>query len=372
MTRPFKVRLRGFAKTGCAAGLDWSGLGSVVASWRGLKGKPLVVGYHRVVKDFKRSDSLSISPLLTSARSFEQHLDWIGRRYRFVCLDELALTLENKNPNGKPVAAVTFDDGYRDVYQNAFPILKRKGIPSAVFVVTNLVGTDQLQVHDELHLVLSAMMKQPVVSGEDGWPAIVAKLELVDEQSERLTRRFIEAKDPFQATRALLETVNQKSVDRFLEVGRSRVSLDEDELQDFRMMDWDMLAEMITGGVTVGSHTRSHALLANETPEVLRDEVEGSKHVLEQRLGVPIRHFAYPDGQFNANAIQAVADAGYRTAHTICAHSDPSHPLLTITRRMLWENACMNGMGRFSPAILSCQANGIFDPADACRTQHWA
>jgi len=372
MTRPLKVRLRGHAKTGFAAGLNWSRIGSLVASWHGLKGLPLVVGYHRVVTDFNRSESLSISPMLTSASTFEQHLDWIGRRYRFVSLDELAVTLARGNTSSKPVAAITFDDGYRDVYQNAFPILQRKGIPSAVFVVTNLIGTDRLQVHDELHLLISAMLKQPCASSEDRWLELVATLQLADEPSARLTRRLIEAKEPFQATRALLETVDQGALVRFLAVLGGRISLKEEELQDFLMLDWDMLAEMAANGVTVGSHTRSHALLADETPEVLRDEVEGSRHELEQRLGIPIRHFAYPDGQFNANAIQAVADAGYRTACTTCAHRDHAHPLLTISRKMLWENACMNGSGRFSSAILSCQVNGIFDPADVCRTQHWA
>ena len=173
-------------------------------------------------------------------------------------------------------------------------------------------------------------------------------------------------------TRAVLETLNQAAIERFLVALRGRISVPEDELRDFQMLDWDMLAEMVAGGVTVGSHTRSHALLATEEPQVLRDEVEGSRRELEQRLGVPIRHFAYPDGRFDASAIRAVADAGYRSAYTICAHRDRAHPLLTISRRMLWENACMNGFGRFSPAILSCQVNGIFDPAGTCRTQHWA
>jgi peptidoglycan/xylan/chitin deacetylase (PgdA/CDA1 family) len=371
MTRPLKVQLRSLAKTGCAAGLDWTQLGSLVGSWHGLKGRPLVVGYHRVVSDFDRSASLSISPMLTSTHTFEQHLDWIGRRYRFVSLDELAAMLENQEINGKQVAAITFDDGYRDVYQNAFPILQRRGIPSAVFVVTSLIGTNRLQLHDELHLLLSAMIKQPCGSREDRWRDLIAGLELTDQQSERLTRRLIDAKIPFQATRAVLETLDQPSIDRLVVVLRGRVSLLEDELRDFQMLDWDMLAEMVAGGVTVGSHTRSHALLANETPQVLRDEVEGSRRELEQRLGVPIRHFAYPDGRFNARAIQAVADAGYRSAYTICAHQDRAHPLLTISRRMLWENACKDAFGRFSGAILSCQVNGIFDPADTCRTQHW-
>jgi peptidoglycan/xylan/chitin deacetylase (PgdA/CDA1 family) len=371
MTWSLKEKMRGLAKTGCAAALDWTQLGSLVGSWHGLKGMPLVVGYHRVVKDFDWSKSLSISPMLTSARTFEQHLDWIGRRYRFVSLDELAETLENKQSTGKPVAAVTFDDGYRDVYENAFPVLKRKGIPFAVFVVTDLIGTNRLQVHDELHLLLSALLAQPCVSREGSWRDLVAALELTDQQSEWLIRGLRDANEPFQATRALLECLNQASIDIFLGAFRARVSLQKYLLQDFRMMDWRMLSEMVAAGVTVGSHTRSHALLASQTQEELHDEVEGSRRELEQRLGVPIRHFAYPDGQFNTSAIQAVADAGYRTACTTCAHRDQAHPLLTISRRMLWEKSCMNGFGRFSPAILSCQVNGIFDPADACRAQHW-
>lgn len=370
MSRLPNVQWRALVKTACAAGMDWTRLGRLVGSWRGLAGMPLVVGYHRVVKDFDWSKSLSISPMLTSARTFAQHLDWIGQRYRFVSLDELAMAMEKNEAGGKPIAAVTFDDGYRDVYLNAFPILRRKGIPSAVFVVTDLIGTDRLQVHDELHLLLSALYAQPRAPSAASWSDLVATLGLSAGQSERLIRRLVGAEEPFQATRALLETVNQPVIDRFLDAARGGVSLHEDELQGFRMLDWDMLAEMAAHGVTVGSHTRSHALLANEMPEVVRDEVEGSRRELERRLGVPIRHFAYPDGRFDAHAIQAVADAGYRTAYTICAHHDRSSPLLTISRRMLWENACMNGFGRFSPAILSCQVNGIFDPADTCRLRH--
>src|SRR5205085_1579779 len=51
----------------------------------------------------------------------------------------------------EPVAAVTFDDGYRDVHEHALPVLKRKGIPAAMFVVTNLVGQPSWQIHDKLY-----------------------------------------------------------------------------------------------------------------------------------------------------------------------------------------------------------------------------
>ena len=61
----------------------------------------------------------------------------------FVSLDELGQRLSEGRRDDRPLAAVTFDDGYRDVYENAFPMLVRKGIPAAVFVVTKLIGTSR-------------------------------------------------------------------------------------------------------------------------------------------------------------------------------------------------------------------------------------
>src|SRR5690606_34436875 len=89
--------------------------------------------------------------------------DWIGQRYQFVSLDDMATHLKERQRAGnknrdKPIALITFDDGYQDVYLNALPILKRKGIPAGVFVVTDLVGTNRLLLHDELYLLLSGII----------------------------------------------------------------------------------------------------------------------------------------------------------------------------------------------------------------------
>ena len=100
-----------------------------------------MIGYHRVVEDFASSAETSIPSMLVSRQMLERHLDWIGRRFRFVSLDELGARLDASDSRDDPIAAITFDDGYRDFYDHALPLLKQKGIPAAVFVVTDLVGT---------------------------------------------------------------------------------------------------------------------------------------------------------------------------------------------------------------------------------------
>src|ERR1043166_6805506 len=143
---------RALAKTGIAAALHWSGAAHPLSAVAGWQRTPPVITYHRVVADFAAHAQHTVPSMLISSKMLEQHLEWMGRRFRFVSLDELGSHLESGAAFDKPVVAITFDDGYRDVYEHAFPLLKRKGIPAAIFVVSDLVATTILQLHDTLSL----------------------------------------------------------------------------------------------------------------------------------------------------------------------------------------------------------------------------
>ena len=117
--------------------------------------QPLIIGYHRVVEDFSSTAETDMPTMLVSRVMFERHLEWLGRHFRFVSLDESGEQVLHGVPFSQPVAAITFDDGYRDVYENGVPILKRKGVPAAVFVVTGLVGRSCWQTHDRLYSLMA-------------------------------------------------------------------------------------------------------------------------------------------------------------------------------------------------------------------------
>jgi peptidoglycan/xylan/chitin deacetylase (PgdA/CDA1 family) len=132
-------------------------------------------------------------------------------------------------------------------------------------------------------------------------------------------------------------------------------------LKTHRALTWQEIRKMHRGGVIIGSHTRTHAVLPNESAEKIFAEVEGSRSELARALGSPIDHFAYPDGRFNPLTIKVLAASGYRFGYTTGWGEDPGHPLLTIPRRVLWERSCTDPLDRFSPALLDCLINGIFD-----------
>ena len=358
--------LRRVIKTGVAGALHGSGMGSWIGAHSSRGRMPLIIGYHRVVDEFRKHADTSMAPMLISLETLERQLDWLGRKFTFVSLAEAAQQASRGEISGKPLAAVTFDDGYRDVYEYAFPLLKRKGIPSALFVITDFVGTPRLQLHDELYQLLS----QVFAAWEQPKRKLAALLRDVDVDERILAIETTGTDEAFSITRVLLNSLTRRQLQLVVDTLRSTLDSASDKTGEFRALDWEQLMEMQRAGVTIGSHTCSHVLLTNEPHGKALHETADSRALLEHKLGVSIEHFAYPDGRFNREAVDVVAVAGYRYAYGTCSHRDPRHPELTIPRRIMWEGSCQGTFSRFSPSVMHCQINGVFDFATRCGASH--
>jgi peptidoglycan/xylan/chitin deacetylase (PgdA/CDA1 family) len=359
--------LRRAVKTAGSWALYASGADRWIGVARGVEREPLVLCYHRVVRD-PRQHPASAPAMLVSQRTLAAQLDWVGLRYRFVDLDELAEGVVEGRRHRRPIAAVTFDDGYADVYHNALPVLQRKGIPAAVFVVTELIGTKALLVHDRLH----ALMQN--ANARLGGSAIVSlcdrhRLECVPPRTDDAAWTPAQIT---QLTERLLATQTRALLERLVGDLEKHVAIPSDLVDTLRPLDWPMLAAMKAAGVVVGSHTRSHCVLPNEDTDHVIDELLTSKRTLEARLGGPIRHFSFPNGHFTPDVLRAVRATGYRYAYTSCFHRSPQLPGLTIPRRVFWERSIAGLAAGVSPAVASCQVRGVFDDRDFCPHDHQA
>jgi peptidoglycan/xylan/chitin deacetylase (PgdA/CDA1 family) len=325
---------------------------------------PLVIGYHRIVESFTGAARTDMPTLLTSRAMFERHVEAIGRHYTFASLDEIGERIRRGEPFRKPVAAITFDDGYRDVYENAFPMLKRKGIPAAVFVVTEVVGRSGWQIHDKLYHLMAKAYR----TWNDPWLGLSRVLSDVAISPDVLPRMRSGMSNAYHTVSLLLPAMSQAEADRVIDYLDVHIGNGHGEVPP--TLTWPMLAEMRRAGMTIGSHTRTHAWLARESAARRAEELQGSKDTLERQLREPIHHLAYPGGQFTREVVDDVARAGYRYAYTACPHGDSSRPELTIERLLLWEGSSIDHHGDFSTAILNCQIHDFWPPARRCSRVH--
>jgi peptidoglycan/xylan/chitin deacetylase (PgdA/CDA1 family) len=328
--------------------------------------RPLVIGYHRVVEDFDRAASTDMPTMLVSRAMFERHVEWIGRHFDFVSLDEIGAHIESGEPFSRPVATITFDDGYRDVYEHAVPTLMRVGAAATVFVVTEQIDRSQWQIHDRMYYLLA----QAYHKWQEPWRGLSALLAEAEIAPSVIQRLHPSCANPYELASLLLPAISQAEAGLVMDLLHAEVGVERASIP--RTLTWAMVRDLFRAGFTIGSHTRTHPWLANESAEKSFDEIAGSKRDLEERLGQTVRHFAYPGGQFTPPIVELVARAGYRFAYTACDHRDPRHPSLTIDRLMLWEGSSIASDGQFSSSILSCQAHRLWPSARRCERVHAA
>jgi CelD/BcsL family acetyltransferase involved in cellulose biosynthesis/peptidoglycan/xylan/chitin deacetylase (PgdA/CDA1 family) len=234
---------------------------------------------------------------------FEAQMDFLSKRYRVVSLETLSQELSHSGPVEQSVA-ITFDDGYRDVYTHAFPILQKYEIPATIYLTVDVIEANSVAWYDRIFLALG------IAPGE--------KLDLMLDRP----RRFL-LSSPADRLRSAeeiisyLRTLPNEKCKEFCAELENFIPLPVEDTAN-RMLTWEHIQTMQRRGVSFGSHTLTHPAISRLEPAALDRELRESKTKLEERLGVAVQDFAYPFGKRAdyENTLDAVARCGYRTAST--------------------------------------------------------
>ena len=234
---------------------------------------------------------------------FEEQMDFLSKRYRLVSLETMAQELSHSGPAEQSVA-VTFDDGYRDVYTYAFPVLQKYRIPATIYLTVDVIESNSVAWYDRIFLALG------IAPGE--------KLDLMLDKPRRFLLTSAAARlRAGEEIISYLRTVSNETCKKFCAELEELIPLPAEETAN-RMLTWEQIQTMQQSGVSFGSHTLTHPAISRLAPAALDQELRESKIRLEERLGVPVRDFAYPFGKpaDYENTPDAVARCGYRTAST--------------------------------------------------------
>lgn len=283
-----------------AGGLRVSGLGTLLlrlAPWRGV----VVLSYHRIGE---ASSSDTHRGLWTAtAESLHSQLQFLKRWFQILEPQEL-LGPEPLSTRGRRVM-VTFDDGYRDLYDVAYPVLQANRVRATMFLCSGLIDGLASAWWDEI----AWMLRHSPLSELPPGPWSAASLALDDAGIEHAidvaTRKYWEL--PPAAAAELLEELGSVTG-----AGRRPASAASAD-----WITWDMAREMKAAGHQIGAHTVTHPILARLQRTQQREEIAGSADRIEAELGERPRWLAYPvgvTGTFNEDSRIAADDAGIELA----------------------------------------------------------
>lgn len=305
VTRRLKHRLR----TGIDHAARWTGLLRWLES-RAARGHTVLM-YHRVLPETLCRD-YPLPTLAMPAGAFRQQVEFLAARCDVLPVCE---ALVGEQPvSSRPRVSITFDDGYRDNYEIAAPILDSVGLRATFFVTTGFVESGEALWFDRAIELLSRASPDA--------RARSARAHLPADAGPLCAREA-----PPHAWLAALKAQRPPSRAAFFDELATEVG-PFDMRERYAAMTPAHVAELARRGHEIGSHTVTHALLPQLSAAALDSELQESLHTLADWTGNAPAGFCYPNGDHDAHVVDAVKRAGYRYACTVAAginepHGDP-------------------------------------------------
>ncbi len=298
----------------------------------------LILMYHRFMHDNDEG-------YVTTQSVFRDQVEFIKRYFTVVALEEYLQLGESEKRKIRNPIALTVDDGYRNFYRHAFPVLKDSSVPATVYVPVNFIEHGQWMWQDKNKYILRNSSRPRITLEWNGLSHVFPVdtfehlMDSLDKAYELCMEIPLEERSIF--SQALAEAAG--------------VTLPEKPVPEFEPLSWEEVREMEGSGIHFGSHTMNHEILTQVDCSVARIELSDSKRCLEERLGHEIYGFCYPNGSYSAEIVAAVEECGYRYAVTTEGgfNIDPlslaglsrETPPLTGRYRSMLMHCCLKPLG---------------------------
>jgi len=271
-------------------------------TWR-LKrpGSLVVLMYHRVLPEDSPERRTEQPGMYVSPETLDLHLSEIKRHFDLVHLEEWLRRAKQGEALPRLSCAITLDDGWRDNFDHALPVLVRHQAPAIVFLVSSYIGRSQRFWPNRL---IELILRESAHPGSVRFPDKLRKL--VEPVLTQEGRASLVAEHIAPVVRRALgfdEREIRQLVEAAAQTGSRSVRDDRD------MLDVPEISAMsATGLVRFGSHSATHFRLdASATEEVLIEEIVRSRTELQEICGLPIELFCYPNGVSSESSVSLVS-----------------------------------------------------------------
>ena len=262
--------------------------------------------YHKVRPQAQPLFGTAVTP-----GNFERQMRFLKRRYEIIDLQALSYS-ESYPQSSKDLILITFDDGYRDNFLYAFPILNKFNIHATIFLATDFIGTNRLLWHDKLawimynaqfpikrNVLLQSRLLEKMIHGIESFFLSTSENQVKILRSLAAGLKLLPAEE---CNNVLNKLANVCNIERWP---------NETERP---MLSWEEVREMSEQGISFGSHTRSHPLLSALPAHLIREEISQSKIAIEQCTGKPVTAFAYPYGKkedYSESVLKILREEGF-------------------------------------------------------------
>lgn len=258
--------------------------------------------YHGVT-DSKSKGIENFSGKHINAKEFSRQMLFIKENCNILSLDDIVDIKTRKDKWPKKSVAVTFDDGFKNNYTTAAPILKDLEIPATFYVCSGMIETNKMFWVDKIEDCINLTKNNEINI-------------LLDEQTHFKLDTRAEKIFAVNHIKSFCKMVDVPTKERVLESLEKLTDVQPrtSNADNYQMMSWAELKSLNDDPLfTIGGHTLYHDIMsAHDNEEKMFKDIELSKGLLEFNLNQKIIHFSYPEGQknhFNQKVIDKLKDS---------------------------------------------------------------
>lgn len=262
-----------------------------------------------------------------SVELFDKCIRFIAKNYDVTLFEELVFSNQYKS-SPKKIAAIMFDDGYKDNIEFAAPILEKYNIKASFYVVTECIDKNIPTWTHILEHLFQFTSIQKIDLNFDFLPQEL-RISKLNNYEDRI--KYVSKFKPFLKT--LPHDKRQSVLSRVIEIYSD---IDFPKL----MMNWDDLIKLKQEGHYIGSHTVTHCMLGtmNNKNDIFL-ELEQSGKLIEEHLGYFPLTISYPVGSFNNTTKELAQKAGYKIGLAVKQniHDPQKDDLFEVSRIELYN-----------------------------------
>jgi peptidoglycan/xylan/chitin deacetylase (PgdA/CDA1 family) len=262
---------------------------------------PRILMYHRFSEKPK--------PGFVDRKSFELHVEYLNNNFNVITMKELINIYKKKGSFPPNSVVVTVDDGYKDFYDIAFPVLKKYNLPATFFVTTRFVDGDFWLWPDTIRYILEQSSEIDLSSMPGDLEYSKTKIAPSDRQAlwDMLVSYLLLISDDEK-----IQWINTFATIH-------DVKLPNRPVDEFSAVNWEQVQKLDANNIEIGAHTQKHPSLGRLEESQLLAEIGGAVDIIQNQIGHRPISFCFPNGQpsdYTIKVKQHVREAGCHSAVT--------------------------------------------------------
>ena len=299
------------------------------------KNKLTVLLYHGV-SNHSYNNIENFSGKHIAVRDFDKHIQFLHKNCTILSMDDVVDIYKNGDAWPKNAVAVTFDDGFKNNYSQAAPILDKYNCPAIFYVCAGMVNTDMMFWVDEIEDCINRTRQARITLSLDESVNLSLKSDADKLYAIKIIKKYCKKSKKEVKDNLISKLAYQSGINPSVNAS-----------PDYPMMSWSEVKELSSSSLfVVGGHTLYHDIMAAQDIKRLRIDIDATISLLDYNLTQSTTHFAYPEGQdnhYSKEVIAALKDRGIVCSPSAIDGVNTDEDLFNLKRIM------PNFMGRKFP-----------------------